>query len=477
MVESTSREVGYARPARNRALEEDNRALVFPRSAQTFAKMLREDAQVTAIFRAVSLPIRRANWQLDPNGAPDEVVAHVAEDLRLRVRGDDPHKPLSPRAGRVSWEKHLEQALYALIFGHMFFEQVYEVGPDGREHLRKLAPRWPGTLTKINVADDGGLESIEQQASGVGKKSHTPKIPVNRLVAYCFDDMGGQWVGRSILRPAYKNWVIKDSLLRLELNTLDRNGMGVPVYTGSEFSNDPDGDLEKGQEIVEGFRSGESSGASIPAGAKLDVKGTSGQLISPREAIAYHDNMMARSVMAHVLNLDGKGGAYALASTQNDLLVQSLQTMAEWVQDVATQHVVEDLVRVAFPEHNGLMPQLVFDPIASKKEITPGDLAGLVNSKSIFPDKDLEEDLRRRWTLPPKQKLSDALQSKKDRADLEDQMGVALKDPEPGTAPGDQGELMTVDDVERTAEVNARYRRVKNDTVQIMDHLKEVTVP
>lgn len=470
--DSVLREVGYARAVRNRALEDDNRALVFPQSAHTFAKMLREDAQVTAIFRAVSLPIRRANWQLDANGAPPEVVAHVAEDLRLRVRGDDPHKPLAPRAGRVSWEKHLEQALYSLVFGHMFFEQVYEVGADGREHLRKLAPRWPGTLTKINVADDGGLESIEQQASG-GKKTRSPKIPVNRLVAYVFDDMGGQWHGRSILRPAYKNWVIKDELLRLELNTLDRNGMGVPVYTGSDISNDPDGDLERGQEIVEGFRSGENAGASIPAGAKLEVKGTSGQLISPREAIAYHDNMMARSVMAHVLNLDGKGGAYALASTQNDLLVQSLQTMAEWVQDVATQHVVEDLVRVAFPEHDGLMPQLVFDPIASKKEITPGDLAGLLNSKAIFPDKDLEEDLRRRYTLPPKQKLSDALKSKQARQELEQQMGVTLSDPQPA----EQGELISVDDVKRTAEVNARYRKSKEETERIMKQFKEVTVP
>ena len=463
MSGSAPREMGYARAVRNRALQDDNRALVFPRSAHTFAKMLREDAQVTAIFRAVSLPIRRANWQLDANGAPPEIVSHVAEDLRLRVRGDDPHKPLAPRAGRVSWEHHLEQALYALVFGHMFFEQVYEVGRDGREHLRKLAPRWPGTLTKINVADDGGLESIEQSASGVGKRADSPKIPVSRLVAYCFDDMGGLWHGRSILRPAYKNWKIKDELLRLELNTLDRNGMGVPVYTGSDMTNDPEGDLERGQEIVEGFRSGETAGASIPFGAKLDVKGTSGQLISPREAIAYHDNMMARSVMAHVLNLDGKGGAYALASTQNDLLVQSLQTMAEWVQDVATQHVVEDLVRVAFPEHDGLMPQLVFDPIASKKEISPGDLAGLLNAKAIFADKDLEEDLRRRYTLPPKQKLSDALRSKLDREALEEEMGVSISSPEVETS---------VDDVERTVETNARYREVMANQ-QILDQIIE----
>ena len=167
--------------------------------------------------------------------------------------------------------------------------------------------------------------------------------------------------------------------------------------------------------------------------------------------------------MAHVLNLDGKGGAYALASTQNDLLVQSLQTMAEWVQDVATQHVVEDLVRVAFPEHDGLMPQLVFDPIASKKEISPGDLAGLLNAKAIFADKDLEEDLRRRYTLPPKQKLSDALRSKLDREALEEEMGVSISSPEVETS---------VDDVERTVETNARYREVMANQ-QILDQIIE----
>ncbi len=64
MDEPKIREVGFARAAQNRALQEDNRALAFPRSSHTFAKMLREDAQVTAIYRAVSLPIRRANWQL-----------------------------------------------------------------------------------------------------------------------------------------------------------------------------------------------------------------------------------------------------------------------------------------------------------------------------------------------------------------------------------------------------------------------------
>ncbi|MDK6572243.1 hypothetical protein QP277_25750, partial [Escherichia coli] len=102
-------------------------------------------------------------------GAPDEVVAHVAEDLRLQVVGESPTKPIAPRRGRVSFEKHLEDALKCLVYGYMFFEQVYEPGEDGREHLVKLAPRWPGTISKINVAPDGGLDSIEQRAYDTGR--------------------------------------------------------------------------------------------------------------------------------------------------------------------------------------------------------------------------------------------------------------------------------------------------------------------
>lgn len=434
------REIGHAVAVRgfNRALSEDNGALKFPQSSVTFAQMLREDAQITAVFRAVSLPIRRANWQLESNGCDTEIVAHVAEDLRLRVRGEDPNSPVAPHSGRVSWDKHLEQLLYSLIFGHMFFEQVYAPDSLGREHLVKLAPRWPGTITRINVAEDGGLDSIEQTSSG---HRSSPKIPVDHLVAYVFDDVGSQWVGRSILRPAYKHWKMRDFLLELEMKVLERNGMGIPVHTASELSNDPQGDIKRGQELVEGLRAGEYSGASLPWGADLSVKGVTGQLVSPRDAIAYHDSMIARSVMAHVLNLDGKGGAYALAETQADLFVQSLQTTAEWVQDIATQHVIEDLVRVAFPDYDGPMPILAFDPIASKKEIVPGDLAQLVNSKVIMMDAPTEQAIRRQFSLPPKQQVSEALKAKKARERIEEEMGVKLTEPATEeTTPGGNSE-------------------------------------
>lgn len=421
---TAAKEVGVARPSGYSAMGEDNWRLKFPHSAKVYAKMGREDSQVKSVLRAVMLPIRRATWYLEPNGAPEEVVGLVAEDLRLRVKGEDPGEPLASRAGRVSWEKHLEDALRSLQFGCMFFEQVYAPRSDGRHHLVKLAPRWPATIQKVNVAADGGLESVEQRNVEFGHGF--VEIPVERLVAYAFDDIGSEWTGSSVLRAAYKHWQLRDDLLRMEFNAIERNSMGIPVYEGSEIAKDPEGDLRNGQRVVEGLRSGKHSAATIPAKAKLTLVGVSGQLMSPREAILYHDSMIAKSVLAHFLNLEGKGGSYALAETQSDLFIQSLQTTAEWIADVATQHIVEDLVRVAFPEYSGLIPRITLDPIASKKEVSPGDLAQLKNAGLIMADKDLEEDLRRRFTLPPKQQLSDALQSKKDRQRLEEQMGVKL---------------------------------------------------
>lgn len=428
-----TREIGHAVAAYGEQLVEDSWDLQFPRGSQIFAKMAREDAQVMSVLKAITLPIRRATWRIAPNGAPDEIVEAVAEDLRLPVLGADSDNP--SRSGRVSWDEHLQMALLSLVFGHMFFEQVYRVGDDGREHLHKLAPRYPLTIRKINVDDDGGLASIEQSArpGARGRRDGRVEIPVDRLVAYVHDPRDSSWLGTSVLRPAYKHWYLRDKLLKLEVTTLDRNGMGVPVYTASPYAVSPDADIANGQAIAEALRSGESSGAAIPDGAKLDIKGTSGQLVSPRSAIEYHDSMIARGVLAHFLNLEGKGGSYALAETQSDIFVQSLQTIAEWIAATATQHIVEDLVRVAFPEYEGTTPQVMFDPIASKKDLTSEALAALINCGAIIPDKDLEEEVRRRYSLPGKRPIEEALEEKKDRLEMEKQAGVSL------SADSDQG--------------------------------------
>ena len=392
-------ETGYAKPVGFSRITETNFELKWPQSVRQYARMVREDAQVKSLIKGVTLPPQRTTWRVDPAGASDEAVRLVAEDLRLPVLGDDGGQPLPSTGGHVAWQEHLYWALQSLTYGVMFFEKVYKV-VGGRDRLWKLAPRMPDTISKINIADDGGLESIEQNPPPGAKNPKPIVIPVERLLVYVHDPVVQDWTGTSMLRPAYKHWVLKDQLMRLEAQVLERNGMGVPVYTTAD-PQDRD-ELDRGAKLASGLRAGSEAGASIPFGANLEIAGTKGQLVSPREAIDFHNREITKAGLAHVLNLDGKGGSYALAETQLDMFVQSLQTIGEQIATVANKYLIEEMVDIAFDTTGGPYPRLVFDPIGSKKELTAESLSILTNSGVILPDKDLEEEVRRRYSLPPK---------------------------------------------------------------------------
>lgn len=404
-------EKGHALPQEFSKLADDNWELKFPHNIRAFAKMLREDAQVRSVYKAVTLPILRTTWRVDANGASDEVVRLVAEDLRLPILGDDGNTPLAVSGGHFSFHQHLYWALHSLVYGFMFFEKVYEV-QDGRDRLRKLAPRLPDTITAINVAFDGGLESVEQTAlpRKGGKGAKRIVLPVEDLVAYVHDPVQLDWRGTSMFRSAYKHWLLKDELLRLEMRVLERNGMGLPVYKASDSLGDTSREqqeIDRGTQLAANARAGATAGVAVPHGASFSVEGTKGQLVSPREAIAYHDSQIGRSALAHFLNLEGKGGSYSLAEVQANIFTQSLQTTAENIADVLNRFVIEPLVNDAFDTDGGPYPKIIFDPIGTQKELTSEALAILVNAGVILPDKDLEEEVRRRGTLPAKRPLSD----------------------------------------------------------------------
>ncbi len=398
------RELGYANANTSwwqvGDVEEQTPELRWPLSVRVYDAMRRQDAQAASVLRAVTLPVRRTTWRVEPGPARPEVARLVAEDLGLPLVGEQP--PPAPRTrDRFSWAEHLQHALLMLVYGHMFFEQVYRLDEQGRARLRKLAPRMPRTLAAINVAADGGLVSIDQWAdqwSAAARNTNmTVTIPVGRLVAYVHDREGGNWHGSSLLRPAYKHWLIKDRLLRVQAQTIERNGMGVPTYEGA----DGEDDLSKGLALAKSYRSGEAAGAAVPYGAKLRLLGVEGALPDANTAIRYHDEQIARAVLAHFLNLGTQTGSWALGTTFADFFTLSLQTLAQQVADVATQHIVEDIVDLNFGETEPA-PRVVFKEIGSRQSATAQAIKMLTDAGVLLPNRELEEAVRQQFGLPPK---------------------------------------------------------------------------
>lgn len=384
---------------------EETPELRWPLNIEVYDQMRRQDAQVMSVLRAVTLPVRRTEWRIDPAGARDEVVEFVADDLGLPITGQE-RTPLRTR-DRFSWPDHLRLALLMLTFGSSFFEQTYRI-VDGKARLRKLGWRPPRTISEVEVAPDGGLKWIRQHSATYGVSD---KIPVAQLVCYVNEREGGNWLGQSLLRPAFKSWLLKDRALRTQAMTLDRNGLGVPVYEGAPIEADGRSseeleelqktDLANGLKITTGFRGGDNSGAAIPNGSKLLLLGVQGDLPDADRPLRYHDEQIAKAVLANFLNLGGDNstGSYALGETFADFFVMSLQTVADSVADVTNQHVIEDLVDLNFGV-DVPAPRLVHDEIGARHPATAQAIKFLLDSRAITPDDVLEIHLRTQYGLP-----------------------------------------------------------------------------
>jgi hypothetical protein len=317
-------------------------ALKWPNSVRLTYPAMRNDSQVEALFYATTLPIRRYRWMLDPNGARPEIVAALAADLGLPLKGSDPG-PIGRNRGRFSFSDHLRLALEALLFGHYFFEQVAPIGDDMLAHLRKLAPRAPHSIENIDTAPDGGLRSIRQTFGTNGTLQPTP-LSVDRIVAYVWDQSPGQWTGRSMLRSIYREWNLKDRLLRVDTVKHERNGLGIPVARATNDEVSPK-QLAAAQAVASAWRVGEHASATLPYGTDIDLKGVQGNLPDTLASIQRHDEAMSKRWLGMLIDLaNTNNGSRALGDTHSDLIELGRDAIASWICDVFTDHVIEDYV-------------------------------------------------------------------------------------------------------------------------------------
>lgn len=379
--------------------------LRFPDAYTVYDDML-TSPQVAGVFSSVVQTILGTGWRLDGTGCRPEIVQHCARDLAVPIVGanDQDDSTLLPVEDKFSWDEHVEIAIDEYLrYGHSIFEQKAIGGPDGPDglwHLGKLGWRSGRTITRFNVARDGGLISLEQSAvsrgtlSTVGAKP-TP-LPVSRVVVYVRNRRGGNWRGESLLRPGYGPWMMSSRAQRIELILGERAGSPLVIYKAAPGETD----LAKGKAIATSVRVGRESGVAVPHGADLLLKGIDGTLPDLDKVIRRHDERIAGSMLANFLNLGSQSGtgSYALGSTFFNAFVLALQKTAKDIARTASRHVVKDLVAWNWPGERA--PRLVFDEIGARRDALVQALATLVNAGVLTADQDLEEFVRAAIGIP-----------------------------------------------------------------------------
>lgn len=366
--------------------------LTWPNSVRTY-NIMRRDAQIKGLYHGCTMPVRRYRWVIDPNGTPPTVYNQLAADLNLPVKGQD-DQPRGRSKGRFKWGHFLRHGLLGLIYGHMFHEiNGAYTRSDGKWHFTNAEERMPYTIAEVETNPDGTLKFIKQS---VGMES--PEIPADRIIPWIWEREGGNWLGTSMIREMYKLWLIKDRVIRVNAMSIERNGVGVPVIEAPP--NASRGTLIALSQMAQAFKAGESSGGSIPSGARLTLEGVRGNLPDAIKTWEMCNQEMAKSLLMMFIELgQTRTGSRALGSEFIDYFQLAQETLAIWVCETIAEELIEKWLYWNYGDKYETSPLVDFER-NEEPELAIQDLVMLITSGAIHMDPELEDLLRERYMFP-----------------------------------------------------------------------------
>jgi len=376
--------------------------LQWPRSVEVNERMETTDAQVKGLLLATFLPIRRMRWELDPADSRPEAVALAHEDLNLPVRGDE---TLVARRGVFNHDRHLGHSLRAVSQGHYHFEEVLELRDDGLLHLEKLGTRPPRSIIGIRTDEHGELQAIEQMAGGLGFSGGRVMggvvggirtLRADRLLAYLWDTADdGDQVGRSVLRSVWRNFLVKDALIRVDAVKHERNAMGIPWFQVDPAASGPQ--IEDLARKAEEIRASSVGGGAGPG--KLQIAGVEGTLPDTIQSIRYHDEQMAKALVQQLFNLggDANSGARALGDTFAERVVEFQGSIADWYCEATQRFIDRQIERNFGPDEAS--PQITYTRTETY-EVAFADLAKAVSEGLVLVTPELRAYVEERWKIP-----------------------------------------------------------------------------
>jgi hypothetical protein len=317
--------------------------LRWPNNLNVFERIA-TDPQVAGILLAFIGPIAGRKIVLNRNGASDELVQAISEDLGVPVLGDDEDKPTLPIADRFDIREHIETVLWqALVYGHYVSELVGAPEKDTTRawwRLQNLSPRPAKTITSwfLDPSGSGKLVSLQQHYSITQKP-----IPAEQLAIWSWRKRPGSFTGTSMLRPMYKPYLLKDGASRITMTNIEKAGgiayANAPVNAGDKV-------MATINSVLSRFRVGSRSAATFPAGTKVDfAKGAGvGEGINfinlQNEEIAYAAQMMFAG-----LGQGGSTGNRALGQTLVQAFIVQQEAAATWLLKGFNRDVIERISR------------------------------------------------------------------------------------------------------------------------------------
>ncbi len=252
-----------------------------------YDKMM-NDAQVRAGFDLIEMGVLMKPWKIR-HPDPDVVSVLTANLDRLVYPG---------------FRNGMKEMLSALAYGFSVTEIVFEEY-KGKWLIRKsnglktLDPQY----IKFFSDPYGNLEKIEERIGG-----NRIELPLERELVWSHGRHFGNWYGDSLLRACYKNWFIKDAMLKFANIAYER--FGSPLLLGTAPS---PGDMENVLATMEHLYA-RSQAVLLKRNDKdttaIDIIESKRRQMPFDSYIRYQDEMILRRMLIGQKLFEGGGGTY-----------------------------------------------------------------------------------------------------------------------------------------------------------------------
>lgn len=369
------------------------------RAIDVYERMRRSDPSVRETLWYMLGPIINAVWTIEPPDDPTDDEREQAAMARAAIF-EWLEQP---------WTEVLEHALTYLTFGHSVFEPVFQavtrsltvvqpadgaeagtpepvaaselptippgpattppppMPPDTKTEVlpprqfttwRRFSPRLPKTIWKWNTDEYSELVSITQTTwltLADGSQGYKiVDIPAENLMVFTHEKWGDEWTGISILRSAYKPWVMKEMIEKIAGIAYERHGVGYLIgYIPRERAEDDALRTQMGTMLSELRQDAyavmpgpkQMSGSTGPQGYLVEILTPPGGLPNFEPILAYYRSEIAGAMLARFKELGhGSTGARATADSQSAVWYNALHAVARYIEgqfDIGIRRLID----------------------------------------------------------------------------------------------------------------------------------------
>lgn len=323
------------------------------------------------------------------------------------------------------FEDFVFEALTMIKYGFSYFEQVYKVrngsNPKSKSHnskyndgkfgWRKIASRSPITILDggWDLDENGGVQGAWQEVDY--KKTY---LPIEKCLLFTLEGEFGNPQGRSMFYSAHQPWKKKKLIDFLESVGIERDLAGLAQFEVPESWFDAEDEDSKNkladlQKSVSNIRRNKLEGLVTPmmydseTGNKLFefklVTGGGARQFDIDKIIERLNHEMTAGMLADFMTINS-GGSMALHEDKTKMFKDVIEAISNVVRDVLNTIAIPRLFNL-----NGItedLPKFEVESVKDEDLTTYIENLGKLQAMgmSIFPDENIEDDIRGKMKMP-----------------------------------------------------------------------------